>query len=339
MSVASRLIRSYDEKLVLGVTAPADQSTVCAALIKCSGFGYLQQPVVLSHEQNCAGDASEFPAISPTLSERQWLLRGTVERLISSRHCARGLPLVIGLDESPTHDEEPTEPSNNAFLLAEQTGLNVVDSFYGRDVAAGGNGHGTSLIPLWQLLADVNGPATAQPRLLVTESSLSSVAEDFLGWDVIFLPRHSSHQLPPPIQRFQLPSNPADRVLAELCEAIEGWRKTFPIGKVLVMRNANSNDHQDLDFIADFLAETYSTKVATATDTLQLTPAAIHAAVTAVHAALHVEQLEANQPDISGAERPRVLGRLTPGSAFAWRRLLKVMTLKSEKLKPLRQAI
>ena len=46
----------------------------------------------------------------------------------------------------------------------------------------------------------------------------------------------------------------------------------------------------------------------------------------AILAMLHVDQIPQTGPMISSVESPRVLGRLTPGSAMAWRRLLQEMT-------------
>jgi anhydro-N-acetylmuramic acid kinase len=63
-------------------------------------------------------------------------------------------------------------------------------------------------------------------------------------------------------------------------------------------------------------------------------PAAI-----AVLALLYLDQVPASSPAITGAEVPRLLGRLTPGSPQNWQRLLHAASGSSPALRPLRSAL
>lgn len=54
-----------------------------------------------------------------------------------------------------------------------------------------------------------------------------------------------------------------------------------------------------------------------------LSGALLDAASVAVLAMLHVDQVPANHPAITGSSSPRVLGRLSPGSTLAWRNLVE----------------
>lgn len=63
------------------------------------------------------------------------------------------------------------------------------------------------------------------------------------------------------------------------------------------------------------------------------------ASTSAMLALLHIDQLPANLPELTGASAPRILGRLTPGSPGAWRRLLLDMSSASHATLPLRRAI
>lgn len=63
------------------------------------------------------------------------------------------------------------------------------------------------------------------------------------------------------------------------------------------------------------------------------------AATVAMLALLHLDQIPANLPELTGASAPRILGRLTPGSPGAWRRLLLDMTSANPATLPLRRAV
>ena len=59
----------------------------------------------------------------------------------------------------------------------------------------------------------------------------------------------------------------------------------------------------------------------------------------AVLAALHLDQTPGNSAAITGAEVPRALGRLTPGSPLQWQQLLGTMAHSRSVVRPLRSAI
>jgi anhydro-N-acetylmuramic acid kinase len=56
-------------------------------------------------------------------------------------------------------------------------------------------------------------------------------------------------------------------------------------------------------------------------------------------AALQLDQTPGNSTAITGAETPRVLGRLTPGSPQHWQQLLTAVAGSRTTLRPLRSAI
>ena len=66
---------------------------------------------------------------------------------------------------------------------------------------------------------------------------------------------------------------------------------------------------------------------------------AIESASVAVLAMLHVDQVPANATAITGAEVPRLLGRITPGSPQSWQRLLQVHSGSVPQVRPLRTAL
>jgi anhydro-N-acetylmuramic acid kinase len=72
---------------------------------------------------------------------------------------------------------------------------------------------------------------------------------------------------------------------------------------------------------------------------LQLPGDAIGPASIAVLAMLYVDQVPANHTAITGADVPRLLGRLTPGSPQNWQRLLQASAANSPTVRPLRSAL
>jgi len=66
---------------------------------------------------------------------------------------------------------------------------------------------------------------------------------------------------------------------------------------------------------------------------------AIGPASIAALAMLSVHQVPANQTSVTGAEVPRLLGRLTPGSPQNWQRLLQASAGSSPTVRPLRSAL
>jgi anhydro-N-acetylmuramic acid kinase len=65
----------------------------------------------------------------------------------------------------------------------------------------------------------------------------------------------------------------------------------------------------------------------------------IPGAVAATLALLHFDQVPANVAGLTGAETPRVLGNLTPGSPQAWQRLLASCVSGGHSIRPLRAAL
>jgi len=68
-------------------------------------------------------------------------------------------------------------------------------------------------------------------------------------------------------------------------------------------------------------------------------PEALEPACVAVLAMLHVDQLPANLVAVTGAQAPRLLGRLTPGAPQQWQRLLQTAAERLPQTTPLRMAM
>jgi hypothetical protein len=59
----------------------------------------------------------------------------------------------------------------------------------------------------------------------------------------------------------------------------------------------------------------------------------------ALLAMFHIDGVAANATTITGANAPRVLGRLTPGSPQNWQRLLQCCGVGVSTVRPLRSAV
>ncbi|NUQ63775.1 MAG: anhydro-N-acetylmuramic acid kinase [Pirellulales bacterium] len=66
---------------------------------------------------------------------------------------------------------------------------------------------------------------------------------------------------------------------------------------------------------------------------------ALDAASAGILALLHLDQVPANPPSVTGTDLCRVLGRLTPGSPQNWQRLLNDLTGSTPAVRPLRSAL
>ena len=66
---------------------------------------------------------------------------------------------------------------------------------------------------------------------------------------------------------------------------------------------------------------------------------ALGPAAVALLALFHLDQVPANLAPVTGAEIPRILGRLTPGSPQSWQRLLHHLLGSTPQIRPLRSAL
>jgi len=72
---------------------------------------------------------------------------------------------------------------------------------------------------------------------------------------------------------------------------------------------------------------------------LGITDEALAPASAALLALFHLDQVPGNISSVTGAQIPRVLGRLTPGSPQNWQRLVNQMAGAQPTLRPLRSAL
>jgi anhydro-N-acetylmuramic acid kinase len=287
--------------------------------------------------------------------------------------------------------------------LAEITGLNVVDAFPCRDLAAGGQGGPITAIAEWLLLRDTRHtrvlldlgqtaritylPAlslvNAAARVLAFEVGpgtrlLDALAQRLTAGQHKFdsggrmavqgqkIPELVEHWLRDPYFERPLPRwsprgvRPERFLMDAMQMAVEaGWSVRdllctathFVAEAVCTSIRRRLPDDQPIDqlvvtgggqhngmLLREITARLPRLPMVCLSD-LGIDSAAFGAATIGMLAALQLDQTPGNSTAITGADTPRVLGRLTPGSPQHWQQLLTAIAGNPTAVRPLRSAI
>lgn len=123
-------------------------------------------------EQGGAGltTGTQLPGmVSRLVSELQVV---NVERLLNSCGVSAEKVTAIG-QRGPVCGREFWKQTGSAIsigdpaILAESTGLTVMDHFEQRDIAKGGNAHGLDVLPMWLLLTKAVDSISARPKVVI----------------------------------------------------------------------------------------------------------------------------------------------------------------------------
>lgn len=123
----------------------------------------------------------------------------------------------------------------------------------------------------------------------------------------------------------------ADRVVTALKTQLP---RAFPVGQLIV--GGRGQRHA---FLIHQIQQRLPELQITALDEFSIPADAWRAAAAAVLAQLHVDQVPANCPSLTGADSPRLLGRCTPGAPANWHRVLADMAATLPEKIPLRHAV
>jgi anhydro-N-acetylmuramic acid kinase len=245
---------------------------------------------------------------------------------------------------------------SDPVLLAELTGMNVLDAFPARDVLVGGSGGYLESLPLWLLAAERNNTVSQRHRLLITEDP------EIRGY---FLPASDGIDA-------EFPKIRIFRYLGQQWESVSGGSSTCvtteaPLENRTVSEIRNNHDGSALassrlksvigskeftdrlqqllrDLIQGeevelILAVGDSESLPDSTSNwmqglvhstiplqpLGCSPESLPAVVAALLGFLHIDQLPGNLPWLTGGNGQRILGRLTAGKPSQWRQLIRVM--------------
>ena len=209
--------------------------------------------------------------------------------------------------------------------LAELVGLNVVDAFPARDVTLDGRGGPLDALPLWLLLHQIQ-----MNRLVV---QLEPIARTLLL----------------PGSRDESGANHVEINTFENAAAITAWLGNCSGLTEQLPASTETTDEQGPLEIDELLLLGPDTAAVVPPSlshirildevAVGISAEALPAASAALLAMLHLDQVPANLPLLTGATAPRVLGRLTPGNAHAWNRLLRDLAFARPLITPLRAAV
>ena len=251
----------------------------------------------------------------------------------------------------------------DAERLAEHSGLTIVSDFSRRDQAAGGRGAPVGALPLWLLLADRQEPVARHRRLLILKDEALVVglpASDGIDdeypaivWCKANAAEPHRRTLPSAASstegQFQAgntqpPSNSLANSLADLerlyrqcVESMGAVGEVYHCG--LESTAGSSWPPADPAWMGCPFqcgrSDPWSLQLGeqgtpAATDRLACISAAesgpaMAALSGAMLALMHLDQMPGSLPWLTGAQAPRILGRITPGNPANWRRVLMNM--------------
>ncbi|PQO42561.1 hypothetical protein C5Y97_01605 [Blastopirellula marina] len=323
-----------------------------------------------------------------------------VERLLNSCGVSAEKVSAIG-QRGPVYGREFWKQTGAALtigdpaILAEATGVTVIDHFEQRDVVKGGSARGIDVLPMWLLLTKAVDSYSARPTVVVR---LDQAIELF------YLPaRRKNRHVPALAYRNIGPGFALLQQLQDLCTHKYDQNQTLAadLSKLMQSLDASevSTDSPDqlqhlvasiTDQLPDLLASSVTLNQAMEAywaehiyrqilEHFPTTPefaeivilgrgarremlvkrlaekfegiplstevsrgwisGATGASFAAIFAAMHIDQVSGNLPDLTGATAARVLGRITPGNAANWRGLLTQMEVASHQTLPLRDAV
>ena len=123
----------------------------------------------------------------------------------------------------------------------------------------------------------------------------------------------------------------AQRVVRQIKEHLP---RSQPVGQLLL-----TGPGQRHGFLVGEIRRQLPEVEVTTLNELGIPSASTWAAATALMAQLTVDQIPGNSPSLTGAQVPRVLGRLTPGGPVSWHQVLADMALTLPDKLPLRHAV
>ncbi len=239
----------------------------------------------------------------------------------------------------------------DATRLAELCGVSVIDHFPAADLAVNGNGKWLPALPLWLLAAD------RQPCVSNVERIILDIRDQVHLWRLppsdgldAELPLighwqwngNGFHRTTVPISGtcFDLhsksPPNPtsieslrsdqlAPALATLLREIVSEYSHRRNIELIYNTAHPKRIDVHELQSSRIQNGEVSSEVTCSDFSNLGVSPDAVDSVVAAILGLMHIDQMPANVPWLTGAESQRILGRLSPGRPSNWRQLIRMM--------------
>lgn len=351
-------------------------------------------------EQGGAGLASgsQLPGMASRLVAELQVVN--VERLLN--HCGVSAEKITAIGQrGPAFGKEFWKQTGcstsigDPAILAEATGVTVIDHFEQRDLAKGGVARGLDTLPLWMLFTRAVDSVSTRPTVVARVDqtielfylparrrnrpipaiayrdigpafSLLQQLQPLCGQSVE-IDKSLDEPLQKIMQQFQLEDASLDspqqlavlveRIIDQIPKLVQSsstlnqtlertWCKHItneiqeqfpptpqPAELVVLGRGARR------EAFVKQLADRFSDVPLSTELTKGWISGASGAAIAAIFAALHIDQVGGNLPDLTGAAASRVLGRITPGNPANWRGVLSQMEVAVKQTMPLREAI
>ncbi len=325
-------------RLIAGLSVADDFSSIRGVVVRAQGEGkYLRlEPLAsanspLRHElaAGCrafsvaGGNTTEFEALKNDLATSQAELLNRLRNACGS--AAESLLAVCVADPglwACDFDGKPLYASFcNPELLSALSGVSVIDALPAKDLVAGG--HGWPLTPLacWLVAADRSAPLATYARLLI------HVDHDA---EVFYLPVSDGlDDEYPPIRYGRVTEiraadveSKAEHWKGQQLEVVVATCVADPNLPLQIFLAGEDRCHPQL---RELLQRLFPSAPIETVEALGIAPDNLSAVLVAALGAMHVDQMPANLPWLTGGETPRILGRLTPGSPKQWRMLLREM--------------
>lgn len=281
-----------------------------------------------------------------------------------------------GLCIAPPGQSACTLPLIDAAALALQTGLNVLDQFPLKDRLEGGRGWPISALPLWLLWADRRSPTAFEHRLVLEwntqlemtwlppsdglDATYPAIEQQAIDGSTDTAERNATTDSPPNNPSVNPSVNPSHDaaepldldpsdtdltpVVNQVLQQIQRWQRPRHDGLPALppahkLRIIVAGDERGSQRLLESLAVALPETVIVACQDHACPAWGCGPLIAGTHGFLHVDQVPANLPWISGTEVPRILGILTPGAASRYRSLLIEMSDYRPPVMTLRDAV
>lgn len=393
----NRALSVRSRRLVIGVAIDRDFMQIQGALLAATGHGKHMRvdfvsesavaipPAIGQHFRsllmNKEIDLTSLASAAADLGEIQAI---ATRKLTTQAGKYLDRILAVAVTDPGIHghdfDGQPIQLSiSNPAIIAERSGLNVIDAFPAQDIQVGGDGSTLEALPLWLFLADRSRKVSRIDRILVdldsgpTPTLYYIPASDGKDNDVPnlkvmyydgqrFVPKsfgrlplkfdaHADRAAGKPVFNIESTAD-CRQLLAATNQCIDTISGGLP---VQLLWFAGGRQTAELDQIRDgektgSPQSTQSTQPFSKIDgssrqqpltadesiersvplTRWLTWAdhpvqSLSAITTGLLGLMHIDQMPANLPWLTGGSKLRILGRLTPGRPTSWRNLIRTM--------------
>jgi anhydro-N-acetylmuramic acid kinase len=340
-------------RFFVGVAVNPQCTFATAGIVAASGRGLDARFEVSTHQieevprevtalyeslsRSTAARPTDATVLASQLAEVQ---ASALNRLAAMEHDAWPRVLAAGVIDPGLWRRDVNPPDYvslcDSTRLAELVGLNVVDAFPARDITLDGRGEPLDALPQWLLLHHPLANRLVVQLQPLARTLLLPASRDESGANHIELndfkdPAAITSWLADCLSLTEtaVPNITSIQITSQAFDVNEPMTGPLEIDELVLL------GHDAAALIPSGLSHIRIIDEAT----LGISSEALPAACAALLAMLHLDQVPANLPLLTGATAPRVLGRLTPGNAHAWNRLLRDLAFARPLITPLRAAV